>query len=149
MHIHSAHALATAAALLFAVATADAQVDLTVGKTRPKNPAVSRAPGPRSEPTKTGTLENYSGLSGPGQPVEGTGYGGYRSGNEGLMYRGPEPKEGWLDFGNRGRGTAVANGLLAATPPNLGPTSSRHRYKYGRQRQLFHDRLVRRQYLGH
>jgi xylan 1,4-beta-xylosidase len=117
MHIHSAHALAIAMTLFFVATTADAQVDLTVGKTRPKNPAISRASGPRSEPTKTGTPENYSGLSGPGQPVEGTGFGGYRSGNEGLMYKGPEPKEGWLSFGNRARGEAVSNGLLPPIRP--------------------------------
>jgi beta-xylosidase len=71
----------------------------------------------RSQPTFSGKPDNYSGVSGPGQPVTGTGYGGYRTGKEGVMYKGPEPKEGWLDFGNRGRGTAVADGRLPPLRP--------------------------------
>jgi beta-xylosidase len=33
------------------------------------------------------------------------------------MYRGPEPKEGWLEFGNRARGTAVEAGLIPPLRP--------------------------------
>ncbi len=91
-----------------------------VGKARPQNPEVAgitRAPGPRAQPTTKAKPETYSGLSGPGQPVEGTGYGGYRTGREGTMYKGPDPKAGWLDFGNRGRGTAITDGLLPPIRP--------------------------------
>jgi beta-xylosidase len=100
-----------------ACATALGEADLTVGQTRPGNPEVAgivRAPGPRSAPTKT---QDYSGVSGPGQPVVGTGYGGYRTGREGVMYRGPQPKAGWLDFGNRATGSAVAAGLIPPLRP--------------------------------
>ena len=33
------------------------------------------------------------------------------------MYRGPDPKTGWLDFGNRALGAAVVNGLLPPLRP--------------------------------
>ena len=108
------------AALVLVTATAWAEEDLSVGKTRPPNPEISgmiRAAGARSEPTKTGTAADYSGVSGPGQPLSGTGLGGYRSGREGVMYRGPDPKAGWLDFGQRALGTAVTNGLLPPLRP--------------------------------
>jgi hypothetical protein len=95
------------------------QADRTIGKTRPQNPepVKERAPGHRSDPTKSGPPEVYSGVSGPGQPVDGTGRGGYRSGREGVMYRGPDPKPGWLPFGDRARGTAVSAGLLPSLRP--------------------------------
>jgi beta-xylosidase len=101
-------------------AAAQAQADLTIGNTRPLNPEIPglvRAPGPRSIPTFSGTPAGYSGVSGPGQPVTGTGYGGYRTGREGVMYRGPDPKPGWLDFGNRGLGSAITAGLLPPLRP--------------------------------
>lgn len=113
-----ATALSTAA--LLAAATAWAQADLSVGKTRPLNPEVpgiTRAPGVRAQTPFTGKPDNFSGLSGPGQPVTDTGYGGYRTGKEGVMYKGPEPKEGWLPFGDRARGTAIADGLLPPIRP--------------------------------
>ncbi len=104
------------------------QVDTTVGKTRPQNPEVADivcAAGSRSQPTITGKPDNYSGVSGPGQPVTGTGYGGYRSGREGLMYRGPDPKPGWLDFGNRARHGRQRR-TASTAPPHLGPSLARH-----------------------
>lgn len=115
-------AAAGLAGLLLAVAGASrtfAQADSTIGKTRPQNPepVKGHAPGHRSEPTKSGPPEAYSGVSGPGQPVDGTGLGGYRSGREGVMYRGPDPKPGWLPFGDRARGTAVKEGLLPPLRP--------------------------------
>ena len=36
-----------------------------------------------------------SGLSGPGKPVKGTGWGGWRSGSDGVMYAGDAPKGHW------------------------------------------------------
>jgi beta-xylosidase len=116
MNIHSN----LAGLVLLACAPALAQVDLTVGKTRPVNPEIPglvRAEGSRSQPPKYSPAAGYSGVSGSGQPVEGTGLRGYRTGREGVMYRGPDPKTGWLDFGNRALGTAVTNGLLPPLRP--------------------------------
>jgi hypothetical protein len=113
-------------------AAALAEGDLSVGTTRPSNPEISgmtRAAGPRSEPTKTA---DYSGVSGPGQPMSGSGYGGYRTGREGVMYRGPDPKAGWLDF--------------ATT--DLGRSYPRYVHLPCRRRLLLHDRFDRRQHLG-
>jgi hypothetical protein len=60
----------------------------------------------------------FSGISGPGHRVVGDGYGGYRTGREGTMYRGLEPaKPGWLDFGNRALGTAVRDGIIPPLRP--------------------------------
>jgi beta-xylosidase len=114
------YAARVAIAVFLCGSLAVAQVDLNVGKTRPLNPELPglvRAPGPRSTPVTTGIPAVYSGVSGPGQPVEGTGYGGYRTGREGVMYRGPDPKDGWLPFGNRALGTAVTAGLLPPLRP--------------------------------
>jgi hypothetical protein len=55
-------------------------------------------------PTGLGaTLENpaeaFSGISGPGEPVQGAGLGGWRSGKEGIRYKGAHPKSTWqLDW---------------------------------------------------
>jgi xylan 1,4-beta-xylosidase len=69
-------------------------------------------------PIHTANPEVYSGISGPGHPVVGDGYGGYRTGREGTMYRGTEPaKPGWLDLGDRARGTAVRDGLIPPLRP--------------------------------
>jgi len=81
-----------------------------------------RAPGLRSEPPKYSDPATYSGLSGPGQPISGTGLGGYRMGREGVMYRGPDPKPSWLPLGDRAKGTAVKNGLI----PDLRPIWDLH-----------------------
>jgi hypothetical protein len=60
----------------------------------------------------------FSGLSGAGHAVVGDGTGGYRSGREGTMYKGPDPaKPGWLDFGNRANGSAVKSGLIPPLRP--------------------------------
>ncbi|HEY7091105.1 MAG TPA: family 43 glycosylhydrolase [Tepidisphaeraceae bacterium] len=68
-------------------------------------------------PPYTSSPETYSGISGPGGPVIGDGYGGYRSGREGLMFKGPHPKPGWLDLGERATGSAVRSGTLPALRP--------------------------------
>ena len=60
----------------------------------------------------------YSGISGAGRPVEGNGNGGYRSGAEGLTYKGPHPKPGWsTDWGNHAGGWAVKAGLIPPIRP--------------------------------
>jgi hypothetical protein len=38
----------------------------------------------------------FSGISGPGEPVQGSGLGGWRSGHDGVRYKGPHPKAGAL-----------------------------------------------------
>jgi hypothetical protein len=69
-------------------------------------------------PIHTTHLEVFSGISGSGHPVLGDGYGGYRTGREGTMYRGTDPaKPGWLDLGDRALGTAVRNGLIPPLRP--------------------------------
>jgi xylan 1,4-beta-xylosidase len=69
-------------------------------------------------PMYTTHPEAFSGISGPGHPVVGDGYGGYRSGREGTMYKGVDPaKPGWLDFGNRADGSGVKNGVLPPLRP--------------------------------
>lgn len=92
--------------------------------TRPNNdygalvPKPTRAAGPRSQPVFTSRPEVYSGISGPGQPVVGDGSGGYRSGNDGVTYKGPDPKPGWkTDWGNRANGAAYKAGLLPHIKP--------------------------------
>ncbi len=62
--------------------------------------------------------EVFSGLSGPGHAVVGDGDGGYRTGRDGTMYQGTDPaKPGWLDLGDRAKGTAVTEGLLPPLRP--------------------------------
>jgi hypothetical protein len=79
----------------------------------------ARAAGPRSTPPMSSPPQFYSGISGPGLPVSGDGAGGYRSGNEGVIYNGPDPKPGWntKDWGNRANGSAVKSGLMPALKP--------------------------------
>jgi len=69
-------------------------------------------------PIHTTHPEVFSGISGPGHPVVGNGYGGYRTGRDGTMYHGDEPaKPGWLDLGDRARGTAVRDGIIPPLRP--------------------------------
>jgi beta-xylosidase len=61
-----------------------------------------------------------SGTSGPGEPVRGDGSGGWRTGAEGVAYRGPYPKQEWsLKFDGLATASAVARGLLPAIRPLL------------------------------
>ena len=47
----------------------------------------------------TNSADAYSGISGPGEPVTGSGLGGWRSGRDGVRYKGPHPKNTWqLDW---------------------------------------------------
>src|ERR1700722_5829880 len=69
-------------------------------------------------PPFTSSADLYSGISGPGRPVVGTGTGGYRSGYEGLMYDGPDRKKGWLPLAQfRSTGSAVKAGLVPPLKP--------------------------------
>jgi beta-xylosidase len=70
-----------------------------------------------ASPPFTSPPDVYSGISGPGAAVTGDDYGGYRSGREGVMYKGPNAKPGWLDFGNSATGSAVKSGLLPPLRP--------------------------------
>jgi len=69
-------------------------------------------------PPFTSSAAVYSGISGPGKPVVGNGLGGYRSGYEGVMYDGPDPKPGWLPLGKYVcTGSAVKAGLIPPLKP--------------------------------
>ena len=111
----------TASAISIALTcVANAQVDLTVGTSRPLNPeplGLVRSRGVRSEAPKYSDPQTYSGISGPGQPLRGTGLGGYRTGRDGVMYLGPDPKRSWHPLGNRAKGTAVMSGLIPPLRP--------------------------------
>jgi len=72
----------------------------------------------RSSPPFSSPPDVYSGISGPGAPVEGDGYGGYRTGRDGVMYKGNAPlKPGWLPLGDKAKGTSVRDGLLPPLRP--------------------------------
>jgi beta-xylosidase len=80
--------------------------------------SLAKAQASQPAPTPfTSPAEVYCGTSGPGAPVTGDGYGGYRSGREGVMYKGANPKPGWLDFGDCATGSAVKSGMLPALRP--------------------------------
>jgi len=62
----------------------------------------------------------YSGISGPGAPVKGSGLGGWRSGKDGVRYKGPSPKPGWqLDWDAKETSTdkVIDLGLLPPIKP--------------------------------
>ena len=71
-------------------------------------------------PPFTSSLEVYSGVSGAGSPTIGDGSGGWRSGSEGVYYKGNNPKKGWLlNFGDFATGLVIKNGLLPPVKPLL------------------------------
>ncbi len=59
-----------------------------------------------------------SGISGPGKPVTGNGWGGWRSGSNGIMYAGKNPQSDWTKM-DTGMITAsvIKNGLLPPVKP--------------------------------
>ena len=62
----------------------------------------------------------FSPVSGPGRKVVGDGRGGWRSGWEGVRYKGNHPKPEYdLNFGNAAKGTAVDKGLVPPIKPAL------------------------------
>jgi xylan 1,4-beta-xylosidase len=71
-------------------------------------------------PPFTSPAEVYAGTSGAGYTTDGDGSGGWRSGSEGVYYKGKNPKKGWLlDFGDFATGSAIKNGLLPPVKPLL------------------------------
>src|SRR5450432_2947888 len=53
----------------------------------------------REDPPFSSAPNLYSGISGPGKKVSKEGIGGWRSGRDGIRYKGPDPKPGWhLDW---------------------------------------------------
>ncbi len=69
-------------------------------------------------PPFTSPPDVYSGISGPGKPVVGTGSGGWRSNYEFLGYDGPDPKPGWKPLGQfASTGSAVKQGLIPPIKP--------------------------------
>lgn len=82
----------------------------------------NRTPVGRSAPVFTTAPEIYSGISGAGQPVQSDGLGGWRSGREGIRYKGPNPKPGWqLDWDAKASSTdkVIELGLLPPIKPLL------------------------------
>lgn len=63
----------------------------------------------------------FQGTSGPGFPVEGNGWGGWRSGTGGVAYYGnsPRPEYEKLDLKDFCKGTAVDKGLVPPFKPAL------------------------------
>src|SRR5262249_40857395 len=73
-------------------------------------------------PPFTSALEVYSGFSGAGEPVRGGGLGGWRTGREGVRYKGPHPKPGWqLDWDEKKSSSdlVIDLGLLPPIKPLL------------------------------
>lgn len=59
-----------------------------------------------------------SGVSGPGTRVIGNGNGGWRSGSDGVAYKGNDPMPTWLlDWGTYTTGSAVKSGLVPPIKP--------------------------------
>jgi xylan 1,4-beta-xylosidase len=97
-----------------AVATRGAEDAVPAATPSATTPQISSA----APPPFTSPADVYSGISGPGRPVLGDGRGGWRSGSEGVIYSGPNPKPGWnTDWGNRASGSAIHNGLIPAIKP--------------------------------
>jgi hypothetical protein len=85
------------------------------GQTKPSAP---NRQADRSAPVFSSPADCYSGISGAGSPVKGDGWGGYRTGREGVMYRGLAPaKPGWLPLGDKAKATAVKNGVIPPLRP--------------------------------
>jgi hypothetical protein len=69
-------------------------------------------------PPYTTAAQFYSGVSGPGRAVTGTGYGGYQSGRQGVFYSGEGAKPGWHPLKPEAfSGSAVTAGLLPPLRP--------------------------------
>ena len=65
-------------------------------------------------------LYPYSGVSGPGLPVEGDGSGGWRSGSDGVKYQGRHPKPYFkVVTGGLSDRSAITKGLLPPIKPLL------------------------------
>ncbi len=83
--------------------------------------ALSAAEPSAPAPTPAGSpADNFSGVSGSGEPVQGAGLGGWRSGKEGVRYKGPHPKAGWqLDWDAKETSTdrVIELGLLPPIKP--------------------------------
>jgi len=83
-----------------------------------RNTLLAASAGNAPAPPFTSLSAAYSGVSGPGHAVIGAGTGGWRSGTDGVIYSGPNPKPGWsTDFGDRATGSAVDAGLIPAIKP--------------------------------
>lgn len=68
----------------------------------------------------TNPADAYSGISGPGEPVTGNGLGGWRSGRDGVRYKGPHPKSTWqLDWDTKETSSdgVIELGLLPPIKP--------------------------------
>ena len=59
-----------------------------------------------------------SGISGPGKPVVGNGWGGWRSGSDGVMYAGNNPQSNWVKMdSSMTTASVIRKGLLPPIKP--------------------------------
>ena len=75
---------------------------------------------PKPTPLSISQPETYSGVSGPGEPVQGAGLGGWRTGSAGVQYKGAHSKPGWqLDWDEKGWSTdkVIELGMLPPIKP--------------------------------
>ena len=64
--------------------------------------------------------KQFLAISGPGKEVSGDGHGGWRSGTDGVRYKGDYPRPEYnLNFDGITKGTAVEKGLLPPIKPAL------------------------------
>jgi hypothetical protein len=88
-----------------------------------KAPATAARPQPdRAAAPFTSPAAVYSGWSGAGEAVQGDGLGGWRTGREGVRYKGPQPKTGWqLDWDEKGTSSdkVIELGLMPPLRPLL------------------------------
>ena len=70
--------------------------------------------------TEVEWAKQFLGVSGPGKPVVGNGWGGWRSGHDGVRYSGPHPRPEYnLDWRGMATGSAVEKGLVPPFKPAL------------------------------
>jgi xylan 1,4-beta-xylosidase len=63
-------------------------------------------------------LSTGSGITGAGKPVSGNGWGGWRSGSQGVAYIGDNPKPGWTSMNSaQVSASAINEGLLPPIKP--------------------------------
>lgn len=71
-------------------------------------------------PQDTVWAKQFLPISGPGKKVSGDGLGGWRSGTDGVRYKGDHPRPEYnLNFEGLAKATAVEKGLLPPIKPAL------------------------------
>ena len=71
-------------------------------------------------PEEEAWAKQFSGVSGPGMLVTGNGWGGWRSGSDGVAYSGPNPRPEYnMTLQGMATGSAVEEGLIPPFRPAL------------------------------